>query len=70
MLTSILFHCRNVKGNNVNLYTLSGMSSFNPKAMTYFIVHGWNSGKDAKWFVKMKDALLKRVTNIYMSSEH
>ncbi|KAF6025030.1 hypothetical protein EB796_016647 [Bugula neritina] len=34
--------------------------SFNPKAKTYFIIHGWNGGNVEGWVKKMIDALLKK----------
>ena len=49
-----------VKNNN----QLSGLKKFNPKAKTYFIIHGWNGGGDKAdgWAQKMLDALLRKVS--------
>ena len=48
-----------VRSNN----QLPGLKKFNPKAKTYFIIHGWNGGGDKAdgWAQKMLDALLKKV---------
>jgi len=58
-----LHNCRDVSNRAVtNSARLSGLPrSFNPKAKTYFIIHGWNGGNVEGWVKKMIDALLKKV---------
>ncbi|XP_067949181.1 lipase member H-like [Watersipora subatra] len=53
-------HRRNAHSKQVRPTSLYGASSFDPKAMTYFIIHGWNGGSDDGWATEMRTALLQK----------